>query len=92
MDQPYLDIYRGIEMSIAGILAWRSVLEDSKTYDVPDFRKEDDRNKFDNDHYSPSPDTPEEFKLPSSILGDIKPTNEGLTQACKHWTEVGFKE
>ena len=90
--QPYLDIYRGIDMSIAGILAWRSVLEDSKTYDVPDFRMEEDRKKFENDHYSPNPDTPEEFKLPSSVLGDIKPSAGGLSQACKDWQEVGYIE
>ncbi|NLE46423.1 MAG: Gfo/Idh/MocA family oxidoreductase, partial [Chloroflexi bacterium] len=36
---PYLDVYRGVAMSIVGPLAYRSALADSATIEVPDFRK-----------------------------------------------------
>ncbi|MBI2297798.1 MAG: Gfo/Idh/MocA family oxidoreductase [Armatimonadetes bacterium] len=38
--QPYLDVYRGVTMSSAGILAWKSALEDGRPFEVPDFRDE----------------------------------------------------
>ena len=44
--QPYLDVYRGVRMSIVGILACRSALADGAPVDVPDFRREEDRKKF----------------------------------------------
>lgn len=89
-EQPWLNIYRGLDMSIAGILGWRSALENSKPYDMPDFRNEEDCKKWENDHMTPNPDAPEEYRLPSSILGKITPTEQGLQIARKHWAEVGY--
>jgi len=37
-EPPYFDVYRGVAMSIVGILAYRSALDNSNTFAVPDFR------------------------------------------------------
>ena len=39
-ETPYFDVYRGLEMAMVGIQAWRSCLENGTPYEVPDFRKE----------------------------------------------------
>ena len=41
--RPYLDVYRGIDMSITGVQAWRSALAGSAPVDIPDFRDEAQR-------------------------------------------------
>jgi predicted dehydrogenase len=47
------DIYSAITMSSVGILAHRSMLEGGVTYDIPDFKKEEDRARYENDYLSP---------------------------------------
>ena len=88
--QPWLDLYRGLDMSLAGIFAWRSVLQDSAPMEIPDFRRESIRRQYEDDHYTPNPAAPEEFRLPSSILGDITLSPETLAQARKDWAEAGY--
>ena len=47
------DIYSATVMSSVAILGHRSVLESGKTYDIPDFRKEEDRKLYENDDLTP---------------------------------------
>ena len=47
------DIYSAINMASVGILSHRSVLEGGKPYDIPDFRLESERVKYENDRLSP---------------------------------------
>jgi hypothetical protein len=56
-------------MSSVGILAWKSALEDGKPYDVPDFRSETERQKVENDHWSPFPGHAGEGQPPPTIRG-----------------------
>ncbi len=51
--QPYFDVYRSCSMSAAAILGWRSILNDSKQYDIPDFRSEESRKVCDGDLETP---------------------------------------
>ena len=50
---PVFDVYFATTMASVGILAHRSLLEKGVPYDIPDFRKEEDRVKYENDHISP---------------------------------------
>ena len=88
--QPYLDVYRGIDMSIVGILAWRSALNDSAPVAVPDFRSENVRKTYENDHWSPDPTRESDNRPPTSILGDILPTEEAREYARGIWAEKGY--
>jgi len=90
--QPYLDVYRGVAMSIVGILAYRSALQDSKTLEVPDLRRESEREKYAKDDWSPDPAKRRPGQPWPSILGDIKPTEEGLAYARKVWKSIGYTE
>lgn len=51
--KPDMDVYRACAMSAVGILGWRSVLDDSRQYDVPDFRDPAARELYRNDDRSP---------------------------------------
>ncbi|HOJ30595.1 MAG TPA: Gfo/Idh/MocA family oxidoreductase [bacterium] len=86
--QPFLDVYRGVAMSSVGILAWKSALEDGKPYEVPDFKKESERKKYENDDWSPFPGA--KNPIPPSILGFIEPTPDDLVFARKIWKKIGY--
>ena len=89
-EQPYLDVYRGIDMSIAGIQAWRSVLNDSTPMEVPDFRRESVRKKYARDDWSPDPDRRGKGQPPSSLLGVLEPPTEAKKLAKKIWAKRGY--
>lgn len=90
--QPYLDVYRGVQMSIVGILAYKSALKGGVPVDVPDFRKDEDRKKFEADNWSPNPDLAGPGQPKPSILGDIQPSEEAKTFARKVWGRQGWTE
>ena len=88
--QPYLDVYRGIDMSIVGILAWKSALSDSAPLEVPDFRDEAQRKLHEDDHWTPDPARSGPRQPPSSLRGDIEPTEEARERATRVWRENGY--
>ena len=51
--KPVFDVYAATTMSSVGILAHRSLLERGMPYDIPDFRREEDRLKYEKDRLSP---------------------------------------
>ena len=51
--EPFFNVYRATALSAAAILGWRSVLEGSRELEIPDFTKEEDRKKYENDFLSP---------------------------------------
>jgi len=91
-EQPYLNVYRAVDMSICGILAYRSALADSAPVDVPDFRKESERRKYEDDTWSPDPERRGPGQPLPSVLGDIQPTDEAVRFAREVWKEAGHQE
>ena len=89
-EQPFLNVYRGVAMSSVGILAWRSALEEGRPVAVPDFRDEAARAPYADDDWSPWPEGPGNGEAPSSILGQLEPTEEGLAYARQVWDEIGY--
>ena len=88
---PYLDVYRGLDMTLVGIQAWRSALDNGAPMELPDFRDEAVRAKYENDHWSPfaedqGPDSP-----PPSLKGLSKPTAGRMAAARKVWDEMGYR-
>lgn len=53
--KPPFDVYFATTMASVAILAHRSILNGNQPYDVPDFRKEEDRVKYENDNERPIP-------------------------------------
>jgi predicted dehydrogenase len=88
--QPWMDVYRGVAMSIVGILAYRSALDDSNTVEVPDFRKKPERDRYRQDDWSPDPTCRRNTDPWPSVLGKIVPTRRQLACARKTWRKVGY--
>lgn len=80
------DVYAGVDMSIVGIQAWRSVLADSGPMEVPDFREEAARELYADDHWSPDPGSGSD-RPPASILGHIEPSAEARRLAREVWAQ-----
>jgi len=87
---PYLDVYRGVAMSVVGSLAWRSALESGKPFAVPDFRKESARAAHENDHWSPFVEDEGPGQPPRGIRGTYKPTAKAVAHAREVWKEIGY--
>ena len=90
-EQPYLDVYRGVDMALIGMQAWRSCLENGAPHEIPDFRDESVRKKYENDDWSPFPEDRRPGQPWPSILGDLKPSKEALAYARQVWEEMGFE-
>ncbi|MCM8817278.1 MAG: Gfo/Idh/MocA family oxidoreductase [Candidatus Omnitrophica bacterium] len=90
--QPFFDVYKGVALSSVGILAWKSALEDGKPYDVPDFRKEAERKKYEKDDASPFPDAKTKNRLPPSILGLVEPRDRDIDFAKKIWKKMNYEQ
>ena len=89
-EPPYLDVYRGVAMSIVGPLAYRSALNDSAPLEVPDFRKEAPRRKYAKDDWSPDPDRRRPGQPWPSIEGKKKLSPDALAYARKVWRRNGY--
>ncbi|HQE81570.1 MAG TPA: Gfo/Idh/MocA family oxidoreductase [Candidatus Hydrogenedentes bacterium] len=90
--QPYLDVYKAIDMSIAGILAYRSALAEGAPVSVPDFRNEEVRKQFEHDAWSPDPRRAGPGQPFPSILGRIEPSEEAVRFSRQVWAEQGYRE
>ena len=76
---PFFDVYRATNMSAVAILAHRSILNGNMPYDIPDFRNEEDRIKYENDTLTPFYGADgSEPTIPCSSHPDHKPTDEDL--------------
>lgn len=79
------DVYSATVMSSVAFLAHRSVLNGGKVYDIPDFRREEDRTLWENDDLTPFYGADgSEPTLPCCSHPDYKPTEKQM--------ELYFKE
>lgn len=80
--KPEFDVYFATTMASVAILAHRSTLEGGKPYDIPDFRREEDRKLYENDTLTPfwgSDGTPPSIAA-SSMPGYHTLTKEGCAR------------
>ncbi|MHB1295394.1 MAG: Gfo/Idh/MocA family protein [Anaerolineae bacterium] len=90
-EQPYLNVYRGVAMSVVGILAWKSALEDGAPYAMPDFADEEARAAHAEDDWSPWPEDRRPGQPWPSIRGELHPSAEAMAHARQVWEELGLK-
>ncbi len=64
--KPFFDVYKACALSAAAILSWRSVLNDGKSYEIPDFSDENARKIYENDYASPFPKADGTKEVPTS--------------------------
>ena len=91
-ETPYSDVYRGVEMAMVGIQAWRSCLKNGAPFEIPDFHNESARKEYESDNWSPWPEDYATGQPPPSIKGWITPTEEGIAYARQVWKEIGYDE
>jgi len=72
--QPFFDVYRATTMASVAILSHRSMLERGVPYDIPDFHKEEDLAKYENDRLTPFYTDGKEPTLPCCSHPDFKPS------------------
>ena len=79
--KPPFDVYFATRMSAVAILGGRSMMERGVPYDIPDFSKEEDRKKWENDTASPcyGPNG-EEPTLPCCSHPEYKPMESQLNR------------
>ncbi len=91
--EPFWNVYRATTTASVAILAWRSVLNNNMTYDVPDFRREEDRKKYEFDTVSPYPDAKysDRFKVDIPCSSQpYAPREEDLATAHEMWKNADF--
>ena len=88
-EEPYWNVYRATTTASVAILAWRSVLDGGKPYDIPDFRKEEDRLQYENDSISPYPDELYKADIPCSSQ-PYTPGEEDLQTAREMWKNADY--
>lgn len=81
---PYWDVYRATAMASVAILGWRSILNGNMAYDIPDFRREEDRKLYENDRVSPFPDENGEVDIRCSSI-PYAPSEEDMAAAEAQW-------
>lgn len=89
--QPWLNVHRGIDMSIVGILGWRSALAEGAPVAVPDFRKESVCKEFEGDGWSPYPEDAGVGQPPPSVLGVPRLTKGQVAAAREVWDAMGYE-
>lgn len=77
-------------MSVVGSLAWKSALENGRSFKVPDFKKESERRKYEEKNFSPFPEDSRPGQPPVSIRGNRDPSPETLVHAREVWRTVGY--
>ncbi|MBO5421911.1 MAG: Gfo/Idh/MocA family oxidoreductase [Clostridia bacterium] len=87
-EHPY-DIYSATTMSSVAILAHRSILNGGQPYDIPDFRLEECRKKYENDRDTPFYGSDgSKPTIPCCSKTDYTPTDEQIgkyTELMKNW-------
>ena len=87
--KPRMDVYFATAMASVGILAHRSILEGGTSYDIPDFRKEEDRVKYENDNLTPFWGSDgSEPTLPSCSRPEGEPLPEKLLEYDEYAKEM----
>lgn len=74
--KPEFDEYFATTCASVAILAHRSLMEKGVPYDIPDFHKEEDRAKWENDNICPIPRPGIEANYPCCSHPDYRPTEE----------------
>jgi len=88
--QPWMNVYRALDMTLIAFQAWRSCLDEGRPYEIPDFRDENVRKRYENDDFSPFPEDRKPGQPWPSIKGEIIPPPEAFELAKKVWAEMGY--
>jgi predicted dehydrogenase len=81
--QPFFDVYRGLQMSCLGILAYRSALSRNVSLDVPSFRDAAELAPYEGDNWTCDPAQAGPGQPFPSVLGEIGKPKRLRTKVAK---------
>ena len=90
--QESIDVYQALDMGLPGPLAYRSILNGNVPVEVPDFRDKSIREKYRNDHFSTSPATPADFRLPNCSFPTPEIPDSTYDEVRRIWLEKQKKK
>ncbi len=64
-----IDVYEAMDMFLPGLFAYRSILNDGKSMDIPNLRNKEEREKWRNDTACTVPKVAGDMLLPTSVSG-----------------------
>ncbi len=65
---PDIDVHMGVQASLCGNFAWRSILNGGAWQDIPDLRDPAARDRWRTDRWSCRPDAPDEWRWPNNAV------------------------
>lgn len=71
-----IDVYSALDMSLPGLMAYRSILDGGRAYDIPDMRDRAARERYRHDHTCTDPEVAGESLLPENRRGNIAVDDE----------------
>ncbi len=83
-----IDVYKAVDMSICGILAFRSILQGNMPVKVPNFRNISERDQYRNDNACTNPDVAGESLLPSSAYALRELSSKEAAALRKQWEDA----
>jgi predicted dehydrogenase len=90
-EQPYMDVYRAVAMSLIAPQAWRSCLNNGAPFEIPDFRDESVRQRYETDDFSPFPEDRKPGQPVPYTGAEPIPNSEAIAYARKVWDEMGYR-
>ena len=82
-----IDVYTGIDMTIVGILAYRSILAGNIPLEVPDFRIPENREKYIGDNFGVDPKVCGDDLVPSCSFPVPEVPDEVYAQVRRHFED-----
>ena len=82
-----IDIYQALDMSLPGILAYRSICSGNIPIEVPDFRIKAEREKYRNDNWCTNPEVAGDNIAPVCSLGTPDIPDSVYEEVRKKWEE-----
>lgn len=82
-----IDVHTGVDMSIVGILAYKSILSGNQPLDVPDFRVPENRERYQNDTFGFDPELCRDDLAPSCSF-DVPEISDEVYQRMRDQYEA----
>ncbi len=80
-----INVYQACDMSMPGILAYRSILEGNTPQYVPDFRLKEDRDKYRNDTFCTFPEAAGDMYADNNAYGDPEIPDSVFDEVRRRW-------
>jgi predicted dehydrogenase len=85
---PYLDVYRGLQMSCLGILAYKSALNNNVAIGVPSFKNARELKQYEGGNWTCDPSQAGPGQPAPSILGEVEKPKALLKKVAKRAKEL----